>query len=667
MIHLEYMVADQEEIHRLSLSENADERLRATKAFVFEFRSLPDKSAAWDDLLRLTNDDDSGVRREAASALGYAFQYIPEERQSAAWADLHRLTSNEDLYVRTGVAYAFGFIFQYFPEECQSTAWADLHRLTSDEYFGVRSKVAYAFGFSFQYFPEECQSTAWADLHRLISDENSDVIIEAAFSLGSAFQYIPEEHKSDAWADLHRLTIDKDSDVRMHASHSLGKICIYKASKSEKEDYAKDLLENAINYFEKAAKETRLFNPAKFCSTFYRSFDAVIFKRVYSKKEIEDYIKAAKDEIGNSKSKQKLVEAVEHLAEVLEIVHSTREVGDDWQETLKYCSDICNHVEQLMDENKDKTPAIYNLYKIAKPSFDKNIKELIDNIREKIEIGHKKAVGTPYEDLFNDAEKEVKDWENGTDEENLAKIGQIIEVIREKMPPKKVEVMHDELNKTIVKRDIPKLLEAILKMIQEITYYSNPSEQKDEAKRLLSVLLLKVSQLETNTNRMNETVNKIDKTTLNINETTIRTENKVDLILQTVNELKDLSSNLKEEGNEKGSQDVNDIADKIKVLLENKDPKEISLFIEKIQEEVPSLLEEIEKSSAPKDVKEKAKLGLKDILMRFGKDISAGVATNWIAAYLPSIVGAGASGMLIPAIIIAALTSIYNVRDQRKK
>jgi len=73
------MPADQEEIHRLSLSENADDRLNASKALADEFGSLPDKSAAWYDLHRLTNDKDYYVRKGAAFALGSAFSDVPDK------------------------------------------------------------------------------------------------------------------------------------------------------------------------------------------------------------------------------------------------------------------------------------------------------------------------------------------------------------------------------------------------------------------------------------------------------------------------------------------------------------------------------------------------------------------------------------------------------------
>ena len=49
----------------------------------------------------------------------------------------------------------------------------------------------------------------------------------------------------------------------------------------------------------------------------------------------------------------KLLQAVEQLADVLETAQSAEETRIDHTELLKHCSTICNHVDQLMDENKE--------------------------------------------------------------------------------------------------------------------------------------------------------------------------------------------------------------------------------------------------------------------------------------------------------------------------
>ena len=80
---------DQEEIHNQCLSEDPEERIKAVEQFKFYFSLLSDKEQAWNDLIRLTTDEDIGVRSGAASALGPAFPKVPDKQQ--AWNDLHKL------------------------------------------------------------------------------------------------------------------------------------------------------------------------------------------------------------------------------------------------------------------------------------------------------------------------------------------------------------------------------------------------------------------------------------------------------------------------------------------------------------------------------------------------------------------------------------------------
>ena len=46
------------------------------------------------------------VRYSAASALGSAFSHVPDKQQ--AWNDLHRLTNDEDSYVRASSNHSLG-------------------------------------------------------------------------------------------------------------------------------------------------------------------------------------------------------------------------------------------------------------------------------------------------------------------------------------------------------------------------------------------------------------------------------------------------------------------------------------------------------------------------------------------------------------------------------
>ncbi len=90
------MLANQAEIHTLSLSTRVDERLEAINQFNSMFEILKDKSAAFLDLQRLTYDEDSDVRMKAIEALASIFSSIADEYKTASWADLPSLTYRDD-------------------------------------------------------------------------------------------------------------------------------------------------------------------------------------------------------------------------------------------------------------------------------------------------------------------------------------------------------------------------------------------------------------------------------------------------------------------------------------------------------------------------------------------------------------------------------------------
>ena len=90
------MSVNQAEIHRLSLSENVEDRLEAAHQFKSMFEFLKDKSAAFLDLQRLTYDEDSDVRMKAIGALTYIYSSIADEYKTAPWADLTSLTYGDD-------------------------------------------------------------------------------------------------------------------------------------------------------------------------------------------------------------------------------------------------------------------------------------------------------------------------------------------------------------------------------------------------------------------------------------------------------------------------------------------------------------------------------------------------------------------------------------------
>ena len=61
----------------MAADEDRYVRLEAANALGKAFSQVPDKTLAWQDLIRLTQDGDSDVRRGATKALGEAFSHVP--------------------------------------------------------------------------------------------------------------------------------------------------------------------------------------------------------------------------------------------------------------------------------------------------------------------------------------------------------------------------------------------------------------------------------------------------------------------------------------------------------------------------------------------------------------------------------------------------------------
>lgn len=725
-----YVATDQDEIHRLCVSKNVDDRLKAAEIFIKEFFLRSDKSVLLKDLHNLTNDENTCVRKEAAFDLGYLFKYIPEEYKSEAWGDFYRLTNDKDYYVRRMAEFVFYFVFKHVPEEHisvawnylhrqisneeldikisaiyslgssfqkilnghKSEAWEDLHKLTNDEYPNVRRALAIAIGLAFQHIPEEYKSEAWKDLHRLTSDEYAGARMSTAESLGSAFKYIPEEHKYETLEDLHRLTSDIESSVRIGvanafgsifkditendklfvcddfkrllcdsnffvkttAEYSLGKIYIYKASKSADEIEARNYLEEAIQCFGKVANEKLVVSSRKFCYLFYCSFDAILFKTVNSKKEIEDYISEAKKEIWGSESKQKLIEAIEQLAKALEIAYAAHEKGINWQEELKRCSEICDHVEQLMEENKEKTPAIHDLYKIAKPSFDKTIKGLI----EAADVACKEAKGTPAEAVVYPVKKEIQRWCVEDQIKIETKIDRLYSILKIKVPDiPENRIIIDKINDIKNTKVVEEQLEIITLLIMSLPNTSFP-KMMDDLKE-----------------NMNNRFDKIDESQHRMELSLEQIHQKLD---QNLDKLYTLSLDFKTHGKEVESEYIDTFENEIKTLIAERDSETLDIFVEKLVQNQSLLLDENDKSSASDKEKkegEKSIFELKDLPRKIKeKMISATteVSKEVVVSLIASLILESIFPILGPAakevvkILVSAIKSRENIINSTK-
>ena len=351
-------MVDQAEIHQKSLSDNVEDRIEAVDQLRNNFAILPDKEAAWKDLIRLICNTDISVRIWAPNALGTAFSAVPDKE--AAWKDLHQLTGDEDSFVRYWAADALGDAFAAVPDK--EAAWKDLIRLTGDEESYVRSR--------------------------------------AADALGDAFAAVPD--KESAWKDLYRLTSDEDSRVRVSANHSLGRASIFKATETENEEEFRIYLENALQYFERSAAEASSFNPAKFCLPFYRSFYVLTFMKEGSEAEVQRSLAEAKSASEGSKSREDLLEAIENLSNALKETQSLRERGLEAAKCdLNSYRRYCDRAAELLDETEEMAPGATRLIKRGLPIIDHRIKETIDEIQKtaKAICLQTRGTGTPFEPL----------------------------------------------------------------------------------------------------------------------------------------------------------------------------------------------------------------------------------------------------------------------------
>lgn len=424
-------MVDQAEIHRMVRSEDVEERKRAVEKLKDNFAILEDKKQAWDDLHCLISDNDYYVKQRAVNALASAFSHVHDKEQ--AWADLHKLTQDKDKWIREYALDTFIFTFHYVPNKHE--AYEDLHRLINDPDNYVRWAAADALGSVFSHVPDKKQ--AWDDLHRLTSDNDSGVRRGAAKALGSAFSQVPD--KKQAWDDLIHLTSDIDEYVRIDAYPSSGKVCIFKASEAESEDVFKEEMENAIEFFEKASKESIYNNPAKFCLPFYRSFYTLTFEKENAESEVEKYIAEAKSVIAHSESKEKLLEAVENLRNALKEAQKARDLNET-KADLNAIRRYCDHACELLDTTEEKAPGASRVIRKGLPIIDGTIKEILGELKSK----SREVCIQTKDKLQNKLAVEIYSEINKLDADNPVKFDYHIELLIESLKMKIPNVKGNE-------------------------------------------------------------------------------------------------------------------------------------------------------------------------------------------------------------------------------
>ncbi len=437
-------------LHDLTYDTNANARLESISAIMFNFMLIPDKSQALSDVHRLVGDEDANVRLAIAKEYNLFFHQIPSNNKPQAWEDLMRLICDKNSAVSSSIAECLLNVSSQIPEKSQ--LWRDLIGLLKHAHGGVVWYIHSVLLSTFSHLPDK--SRAWNELIELT--HNDDTFVRTASARILSIVYPDISPSIQVWDDFQKLTQAEDSSVRMFAYHSLGKISIDKASKCENEDEIRSFVEAAISFFEKATDDMSYYNnPAKFCHPFYRSFYSVVMKKSYSTDEIQDFIVSARKSIGKSKSKEKLLESIEKLAEVLGTAQNIGEAEIDHQELLKHCSDICSSVDQLMEENKEKTPAICGLYGKFRPSFRKTIKELIDNTKEKAEEACREAKGTAAQQAICEINRKVQELRIGDQTYMKKQVQTLNRNLKSSVPDKEeYKLIHLEIDSILNEQDL---------------------------------------------------------------------------------------------------------------------------------------------------------------------------------------------------------------------
>jgi HEAT repeat protein len=449
------------------VENNDDDVLRAAADSLGSCYSyLPEeyKKQAWDDLIRLTKDNDNFVLSGAADSLGSCYSYLPEEYKKQAWDDLHKLTQDNDIDVLRAAADSLGSCYSHLPEEYKKQAWDDLIRLVENNDDYVLRAAADSLGSCYSHLPEEYKKQAWDDLHRLTKDNDIAVLMGAIDSLGSCYSYLPEEYKKQAWDDLHRLTKDKDKYVSVAANHSLGRVSIYRASQAKSDESVREELETALRFFEKASNES-IYNPARFCLPFYRSFHAITFKKEEAEAEVKQYIAEAKKAIEGSESKENLFEAVENLGNALKEAQKARDLNDVKYDLNTYRL-YCERAADMMDETENKAPGATRLLRKGLPIIDKKIKQILAEIQQSANTACKQSKGTPTEELACKINQEVQKWQISDQEQMAQNITNLIFTLKAKIPlyPANNEI-YENIEKIGKEKDLIKQYQLIVILI----------------------------------------------------------------------------------------------------------------------------------------------------------------------------------------------------------
>jgi len=505
---LSYVIDKQEtwnDLIKLTKDENNYVRWIVSETLGYAFLYTPDKVNAWNDILKLSFNGDGRVKSGLVGSISTLFEFAPDKHE--AWNVLHRLSFDDDIDVRWYSAPSIGIIFSRLSGEEKQQAWKDIHRLVYDKSGLVRSGAAESYRYIFPHIFEKYQQQASDDIHILTLDDDGLVRTYMAETIGIIYPILPG--KKRALKDLKRLASDENPYVSSCVYHTFGKISIYNSSQATNEFDCKKELEIAIEYFEESAKRDSSLNSSQFCLPFYRSFHAIIFTKNETEELVNKYLTEAKRAIRESNNKKTLYGAVENLASALTEVQNLD--FSDKKEKLNSCRKYCDAAAELMKDTEKTAPYATELIRKGLPILHKKIKNLLKEIQEKAKATCQISQGTPTQEIACAVNIEVQKWEISNQVEMTQKIEDVAYLLKTKVANlpdntyvlNKIEAMRNE-------KDLMRQYETLLFVIGQIPTVKVVSERELDQK--LNPIHCKLDSISYDTNQsFNEIINIKDK------------------------------------------------------------------------------------------------------------------------------------------------------------
>ncbi|AKB37504.1 hypothetical protein MSSAC_2914 [Methanosarcina siciliae C2J] len=366
----------------------------------------------WSELLKMSGDRDTDVRKRATELISHVFPEV--EEKSGVFFDLVKLSESQDSQLRKRAAELLPVAFIY--TDNKQRAWNDLLRLSSVEDREVRKGAVLAIASGFADVPDK--GRVWSDLIRLSNHSDSFVQRAATRALGPAFFQVPD--KTRAWRDLQVLIDSPYVYVRRYALRSLGRASLWRALRAENEAAYLFGFKEAVKYFKEAAETLVDTSLPELYSPFYESLLRILFsdspERTASL-ESGRYFSKAVHEIRDLEENQELLEILEELAGLLQAAGNLTP-GDllAQKKLLEKCIAVFDRASGMLDALEEDFILVQKSMKKEYPRIgnvvlEQKLKETLSGIRYRARTACLQAKGTPAEKITCMVSQKVREWD----------------------------------------------------------------------------------------------------------------------------------------------------------------------------------------------------------------------------------------------------------------